>query len=217
MERWYLVRYGLARHVGRFAAGAADYSRGREVVVRSRRGTELGEVIAPASPPEFPTTDAPARVLRDAGDDDRDRGRRAQAERSARFASCRRVLEDGLWPIEVVNAEALLDDARTVIHYLGPHRLDVHGIRAVLRDLCRLDVVFEPVGPDAELSAAVPDDSPTHPADEGGCGSCGAGGGCGTEGGCGTADAAGAHGSCSGCAVKSLVSDSRRRTARALV
>lgn len=198
MARAYHVQFGLARQVGRFLADGGDYARGQAVVLTTRRGTELGTVLAEAgtveSAPEM------AEILRRAGADDLERARRAEAERHRRFDACRRVFDEGLWPIEPIDIEPLLDDDRAVLHYLGPHKLDLAGLRAALRVACGLDLVLEPVGRDA------PDPEPE--ADHG-CGSCGSeGGGCGSVG-CGsTSD--GHAGGCSGCSVGALVASKRR-------
>ena len=136
MERFFLIRYGLMGQVGRFAADPdAEFERVRTVIVRSHRGTELGEVLVEA--PEPSAADVPptgnARVLRSAGPDDLEHARRAGRERDDRFATCLRVFQDGVWPIDLIDVEPLLDDRRTVLHYLGPHRLDVDGVLAAFR------------------------------------------------------------------------------------
>lgn len=208
MERSYLIRYGMMGRVGRFAADpGAGYARGQAVVVRSHRGTELGEVLVEA--PEGVAADVPstgtARVLRVAGPEDAEAARRADRERGDRFAACERVFRDGVWPIELIDVEPLLDDRRTVLHYLGPHRLDVSGVLAAFRAGCDLDVMLEPVGRDIPDEA---DDSQPEPVDEHGCGSCGSseGGGCGSSGGgCGTSSSGG----CGDCGVKKLLSSRR--------
>lgn len=197
MERSYLIRYGMMGQVGRFAADpGARYDRGQTVVVRSHRGTEIGEVLIEVpvrSPAEIPPTGT-ARVLRAAGPGDVERARQAERERDDRFAACERVFSNGLWPIELIDVEPLLDDRRTVLHYLGPHRLDVSGVLAAFRAACDLDVMLQPVGrdlPDEDTSAGEPE--PEHA-----CGTCGSGGGgCGSGGGCGD------------CGVKKLL-DARR-------
>lgn len=194
MSTGYLVRYGAMRNVGRFAADqGAAYRRGDRVVVRSRRGEELGEVVSEA---EVPPTTTP-RVLRSASEGDANRARVASSERGARLESIERVFRDGEWPIVPIDAEPMLDDARTVLLYLGPHKLDASALAEALKLACGLDVVFEPVGLDSPEEALEEADH--------GCGSCGTGGGCGSGGGgCGTSG-----GGCDGCAVKSLVRDSR--------
>ena len=201
MGRAYLIRYGLARSLGRFeATSEAFFERGQAVVIRTHRGTELGEVLSEAPPSLASTTTAPAPILRPASPEDLERARRAADDRSAHFEACRSVFEDGVWPLELIDAEPLLDEGRTVIHYLGPHRLDASGLIAAFRDRCGLQVVLEPVGRDVPE----PEPEPEPEEESHGCGSCGSsGGGCGTGGGCGSGG---------GCTVKSLVAARRRVT-----
>lgn len=190
--RTYYVRHGAMRHVGRFAAeGDRAYGRGERVVVRSRRGEELGEVLAEV---EGASPGSP-RLLRVARADDLSRARVVAEDRSRRLAACERFFGEGQWPLELVDVEPMLDEGRTVLLYLGPHKLDAAGLAQALRDACGLDGVFEPIGLDAQDEPADAD------ADDHGGGSCGSGGGCGSSGGgCGTSS-----GGCEGCAVKSLV------------
>jgi cell fate regulator YaaT (PSP1 superfamily) len=192
MERVYLVRYGLARSMGRFRAASGALEPGRTVVIRTHRGTELGEILA-ESPPTPSTGAEPAPILRLATPEDLERARKVANDRSAHFEVCRAAFEDGAWPLELIDAEPLLDEGRTVLHYLGPHRLDASGLIAAFRDRCGLHVVLEPVGRDISEPEPEPEEESQ------GCGSCGSHeGGCGS-GGCGTA-----------CAVKSLVAARRR-------
>ncbi len=186
----FLVRYGLARHVGLFASEWEDHPRGQTVVVRSHRGTELGEVLLRR---EGPSSGGPgSRVLRVACAEDLDRARRLEEVRGGWLSACERVFRDGVWPLEVVDLEPLLDDRCAVLHYLGPHRLDVGPLRGILREAHGLDVVFEPVGPDVEFG-----ESSEVETDSGGCGA----GGCSAGG-----EAGSSCGSCSGCPAKSLAS-----------
>ena len=124
----------------------------------------------------------------------------AEADRPAHYSACREVFEGGTWPLELIDAEPLLDEGRTVLHYLGPHRLDASGLIAAFRARCGLDVVLEPAGPDVEEADPAPEPEP----DDHGCGSCGSsagGGGCGS-GGCGSCGSSSGSG---GCAVKAAV------------
>lgn len=191
MQHAYYVRYGLMGRVGRFLAPSEAFERGQSVVVETRRGRELGEVLLPAAPPA--ETGVPtSRVLRATTDDDLTRATRTRADRDRRFSLCQEVFQQGVWPFDLIDVEPLLDDGRTVVHYLGPHDLDVVGLLAAFRSVHDLDLVFEPVGRDAPDEAT--DIEPTNS----GCGGCGTGaGGCGT-GGCGS----GGHSGCSDCALK---------------
>ena len=207
-EKSYLIRYGVMSHVGRFPAlPTCDRSleRGQLVVIQTDRGLELGEVLiatdgqsathgtsaaaGPARPDgEDPISSVPpssTHVLRAAGPDDLSRSRSALATRSSRFSLCQRILDEGNWPWELVDVEPLLDGRSTVLHYLGPHQLDVASLRARFRVECAMDVVLEPIGPDVGPEFSEED---AHPDDAGGCGSCG----CGAGGGCGRTDGAAA-------------------------
>ena len=198
MGQSYLIRYGLARALGRFEATSGTFGRGQAVVIRTHRGTELGEVLSDA-PPALTSSPNPAPILRPAALEDLERARAVERDRPSHFEACRAVFEGGAWPLELIDAEPLLDEGRTVLHYLGPHRLDASGLVAAFRDLCGLDVVLEPVGRDAPEAEPEPEPEATAH----GCGSCGSsGGGCGTGGGCGSESG--------GCAVKSLVAARRR-------
>jgi cell fate regulator YaaT (PSP1 superfamily) len=205
MAVWYLVRYGLMGRVGRFASEQSGLERGQAVVIRSHRGTELGEVLIPVpATDDIAASAGPARVLRVADPDDLDRARCAERERAERFEVCRRVFADGIWPLELIDVESLLDDRRTVLHYLGPHHLDTSGLLSAFRSACNLDVMFEPAGVDV----SDPDEVSTeHTASAHGCGNCGREGGCGTGGGCGTSGAD-AHG-CASCGIKTLLAKRR--------
>lgn len=200
MEHAYYIRYGLMGRVGRFLAPSAALERGQSVVVQTHRGKELGEVLLPANPPSPADLSAPpngACVLRPTTDDDVTRATQAEADRERRFQLCEQVFREGVWPFDLIDVEPLLDDRRTVVHYLGPHDLDVSGLLTMFRSAHGLDLVFEAVGRDTPEES-----SPSHSETTGaGCGSCGTEGtGCGS-GGCGSA-AQGGTGGCSECALK---------------
>ncbi len=200
----YHVQFGQMRQVGRFVAELDGLERGQSVVVESSRGIELGRVVAETSAESV--AGPKPRIVRVAGSVDVERARTAEAQRNRQFDECRRVFEDGIWPIEPIDLEPLLEEGRAVLYYFGPHQLDVSGLRAAFLSACGLDLVFEPVGRDVPLTPE------PEPEAEHGCGDCGSGGGCGTGGGCGSSGE-GQGGGCSGCAVSTLVSSRRKSTA----
>lgn len=207
MDSLYWVRFGSWPQVGRFASDLPDLGRGRTVVVRSHRGTELGEVLIKIAPsPEDPSPSDPpeaAPILRVADRDDLARARQLESDRPRRFDDCQRVIRDRYREeLELVDVESLLDDRRTVLHYLGPHKLDVCELFATFRSACEIDAVFEPVGRD------VPDHPEADADGHGrGCGDCGSGGGCSSAPGS-------TRGGCSDCGVKKLIASRRPLVAR---
>jgi hypothetical protein len=205
-DRSYLIRYGVMRHVGRFSAlpvRESSLERGQFVVIQTDRGVELGEVLIALDGRSVPGRDLPgdttsgpggeelphdvpvatSRVLRVAGADDFSLAKSAEELRPSRFSLCQRILHEGNWPWPLVDVEPLLDGRATVLHYLGPHHLDVAPLRARFRVECDIDVVLEPVGDD--LKSELPAGDAHDDGEEGGCGSCG----CSDGGGCGSASA----------------------------
>ena len=248
-----LIRYGIMSYVGRFSAASvrdAGLERGRLVVIQTDRGLELGEVLSVLDGQPLPNRDEPRgpispancedgitgsapgspHIVRLAGPDDLVRSRDADETRASRFSLCERILQEGNWPWPLVDVEPLLDGRATVLHYLGPHQIDVASLRARFRVECDLDVILEPVGSD-------PGDEPVD-ADEqdhdtgGGCGSCGCsdGGGCGSgsapvpanhhdheaaesvAGGCSPKQ----HSGCSSCGISRLKAEWSRTKARSV-
>jgi len=211
MPHQILIRYGLMNQVGQFSSDTDQYVRGQTVVIRSHRGTELGEVLLalpPGSASNVAEPESPTRVLRVAEPADLALALQADQSRPSRFELCAQVVQERDWPLELIDVEPLLDDRRTVLHYLGPHRLDLAEILATFRDRCNMEVMLEAVGRD--LAEEEDEAAANEEADSGGCGSCGSGGsaGCGSGGGCGSGDGGG----CSTCGVKSLLAARRRKS-----
>jgi PSP1 C-terminal conserved region len=182
-EPAYLIRYGVMGYVARFRASpecGGSLERGQAAVIQTDRGIELGEVLAVLDEPDLAPPLDQQSVLRPADPEDLARSRHAESIRSDRFALCQRVLREGDWPWELIDVEPMLDDRATVLHYLGPHRLDAAILRARFRMTCEFDIVLEPVGIDADAEDVAWDDEPHGDHDHGGCGDCGAGG-CGSR------------------------------------
>jgi hypothetical protein len=224
-ESSYLVRYGSMGHIGRFvlepATGFVPH-RGQEVVIRTHRGEEVGEVLArvDASPD-------PARtlLLRPATAQDLENARRCSLLRAERFGVCERILDEAGWPVELIDVETLPDQDTTVIHYLGPRDLDMALLRARFRGSSGFDVLFEPAGLDPGPSPA---GVPTAVGEEraGRCGDCNcSGGGCGAadryaseppDGDSSTAKVSSnlcdesAHSGCTSCGISKLMAGKRR-------
>lgn len=209
-EPVYVVRYGTWNHLGRFVAASDDppLPRSQQVVIRTARGLELGEVLAGPQRGTDEAADgangAGSRIVRPATLADRQAAEASRSHRSACLAACQAVFGTGTWPIEFLDAECLpaLDGQpmRALLSYLGPHDLDTAGLVELFRERFGLHVAFEPVGQDVpeDDEADADADADGHDAHGCGSGSCGSGG-CGSGGGCGTAG-----GGCSGCAVAGL-------------
>ena len=180
----YLLGYGRAGDFGRFRAAAPlTLRRGERAVVRTPRGLEVGRVLRPAAPGHaafLPNTTV-GRLLRPLTPADEAAAERA-AERSASLFERGRSCAAGLGlPLELLDAEVLLDGANAALHVLRLAECDVRPVVSTLsRELAVQIHLVDLAGPAAE----------EH--DEHGCGRCGSAGGCGScgSGGCGSCGSA---------------------------
>ncbi len=185
-DREYVISYGLLGDFGRFRpAGALDCRRGDRAVVRSHRGLEVGQVLCPATArharllPQAPA----GTLLRLATEEDEraaERGRRLGQEV---FEEARRRAESLGLPLEVIDAEVLLDSDCVVLHFVRWADGDLRDLVSALSKHFSMHVLLQ------DLTKA----DAAH--EEHGCGSCGSGG-CGSDG-CGSNGCGTGCGSCS--------------------
>ncbi|MFI5460107.1 MAG: stage 0 sporulation family protein [Isosphaerales bacterium] len=138
MAQTYVVRYGRMRLLGE-CTGLPDHDhpRGQQVVVRSDRGTELGDVLCPVS--ERTTQylpDAPkGEILRLATQEDRDHEARLAEDRKPVFATCEELIAKRRLQMNLVDLEMLHGRERVVFYYLAEKRVD---FRDLVKDLARV-------------------------------------------------------------------------------
>ena len=198
----YLIRYGLMGHIGQFRASddpGSIFHRGQVVVIRSNRGVEMGEVLTdcgdpglsdPAGGVSFPQEAISSRtaaagrpnLYRAAGSEDFLRALQVDELQPDRFSMCKRILDEDGWPWELLDVEPLLDGETIVLHYLGPHDVDVADLRVRFRMLADIDIVLEPVGIDIAIDHPAASDGQRQC--DSGCGSSGCGSGGYDGGGC---------------------------------
>jgi cell fate regulator YaaT (PSP1 superfamily) len=132
----WIVRHGAMRLLGEFEPEGGPYERGCEVVVRTERGLELGEVLCPASSRTLELIAEPAngRIVRPLNEEDlqqqagmRDLERR-ELDTCIRFARERRL------QMELVDVEHLFGGERIVFYFLAEKRVD---FRELVKDLAR--------------------------------------------------------------------------------
>jgi len=183
--RSFIVSYGTAGYFERFAPLEGEqFARGARVLVKSRRGVELGLVLCPATAglEQFFHDQPQGQLLRLVTPTD-------EAElaelRAAALTACdraRRLSSQLELPLEIVDVEALLEPRTFIFHFLG----NSGDYRVLVSRLSKeFDVYVELLSLNGEFPAE-PEGCPECGSTEGG-GCSTEGGGCGTDGGCGTA------------------------------
>jgi cell fate regulator YaaT (PSP1 superfamily) len=110
--------------------------RGQRVVIRSDRGTELGEILCPATEKTSSYLDGPAtgEVLRSAtGEDIEHQANQSLAQEGA-FATCQELIAHRRLCMKLVDVEIILGRERIVFYYLAEKRVD---FRELVKDLAR--------------------------------------------------------------------------------
>ena len=137
MSSQFVVRYGAMRTLGEFAARESNtYPRGTQVVIRSDRGLEIGEVLSAAGArTDELLPDAPhGEILRAAtAEDEAESGRLHQGER-AEFETAERCIRERNMPMQLVDVEHLFGGERIVFYYQAEKRVD---FRDLVKDLAR--------------------------------------------------------------------------------
>ena len=137
MTKSFVVRYGQMRYLGEFAGlPEQEHPRGQRVVVRSDRGTELGEVLCPATDRTAPFLENPVRgdILRAATLEDLAAEPRLTELQTKGFETCREFIAHRRLQMDLVDVETLLGGERMVFYYLAEKRVD---FRELVKDLAR--------------------------------------------------------------------------------
>jgi hypothetical protein len=180
----YLLSYGRLGDFGRFRARKPLVcSRADRAVVRSHRGLEVGEVLraATARHAKFLPNTSVGQLLRLVNATDEEALAKSRKLSQAVFARAARLGQELALPLEVVDAEVLLDGEHGVIHLLRSQECDVRPFVSTLSRDFELHVTL------ADLTrplVAQPEQEEGGCGREGcghgGCSSCGSGGGCST-------------------------------------
>src|SRR5439155_25791552 len=148
----YLLSYGSAGDFGRFhSVKPVSCRRGDRAVVHSARGLEIGTVLCPTAPGHaryLPNTSV-GQLLRIASADDERMAAQMRSRAQAVFDDGRDAAAALELPLEILDAEVLLDGQRAVIYHVNWAECDVrplvsglskrHALQIEMHDLSRVD------------------------------------------------------------------------------
>ena len=204
MAAWHLVRFGAMGLVGRFrSADSALYPRRARVVVRSRRGLEIGEVLAPLEESNGTST-APATrpitrfvpeesaashqeseegsILRGMTVEDELLQARLAKTRLQALNSCESLLHERQLPATLLDVEQLFDGSSLLFYFLGDVPEEVETLTAELAEAYEAtaqtrkfaETLTEGCGPGCGTEEAMGQGCTT-------CSTCAVSGACGTK------------------------------------
>ena len=122
------------RVLGASESGAV---RGQCVVIRSDRGTELGEVLCQATEKTSSYLDRPAigEILRTATEEDLEHQAIHTVAQEGAFATCQELIARRRLQMKLIDVEIILGRERIVFYYLAEKRVD---FRELVKDLARV-------------------------------------------------------------------------------
>jgi cell fate regulator YaaT (PSP1 superfamily) len=123
----YVVRHGVMRNLGVFSSRANElFARGMQVIARTQRGLEVGEVLCEANELALANLQDPknGQILRERNDDDAGELRRLMEQQKHEHAVCQRHVEELQLDMRLVDVERIYGGERVVVYYLAEDRID---------------------------------------------------------------------------------------------
>lgn len=150
MEPRFVVRYGSTRFVAEFGSkGRENFPRGREVVVRTERGLEVGEVLCLASDRtrEFlGASDARGQILRELNEEDSHKRDELRLRERDEFVACAAIIAEHKLQMQLVDVEHLFGGERLICYYVSENRIDFRELVKALAGKFRLRVEMRQIG-----------------------------------------------------------------------
>ncbi len=123
----YVVRHGVMRNLGVFSSRGSDlFARGVQVIARTQRGLEVGEVLCEANELALANLQDPknGQILRERNTDDAGELRRLMEQQKHEHATCQRHIEELQLDMRLVDVERIYGGERVVVYYLAEDRID---------------------------------------------------------------------------------------------
>jgi cell fate regulator YaaT (PSP1 superfamily) len=127
----YVVRYGTMRSLGVMSSRGGDrHGRGTQVVARTNRGMEVGEVLCEATEHAVASLKKPShgQILRAMSADDLNEAFHIRAQEPDEFETCKKIVAELKLGMELVDMEHLFGGERIVIYYLAEERIDFRDL-----------------------------------------------------------------------------------------
>lgn len=115
------------RMLGVFTTSRGElFARGAQVVARTDRGLEVGEVLCEAAEDAVAGLNEPGKgqILRSATSDDKLEVERLRTQQEREASACERLISEMQLPMQLVDVEHIFGGERVVVYYLSETRVD---------------------------------------------------------------------------------------------
>lgn len=145
----YVVRYGAMRLLGVFSAPAGrECLRGMNVIARTDRGLEIGDVLCGATPEALASIKDPGagQILREMTGEDRNELAKLRGRAKEQFNICRQHIERLGLKMQLVDVEHVFGGERIVIYYLAESRVDFRELVRTLASEFQTRIEMRQIG-----------------------------------------------------------------------
>lgn len=145
----FVVRYGAMRNLGLFVAqDKEDFARGTEIIARTDRGLEAGEILCEATEETIEHLHEPrqGQILRRMTHDDAHEIARIQDQREDKFQTCVRCIKKLGLPMHLVDVEHIFGGERIVVYYLADGRVDFRELVKMLASEFQTRIEMRQIG-----------------------------------------------------------------------
>lgn len=150
MPAQYIVRYSSLRHLGEFTAKDEQrFARYSEVIVRTDRGVEWGQVLCESDEQarkRLGRNSSKGRILREASDNDHrildDANRTAREE----FDGCGEMITERKLQMQLVDVEHVFGGERLIFYYIAEKRVDFRELVRALASKFRTRIEMRQIG-----------------------------------------------------------------------
>jgi cell fate regulator YaaT (PSP1 superfamily) len=133
----YVARHGATRVLGEFTPPEGQlFGRGDNVVLKTDRGQEVGEILCPATSQLVAMLPDPSRgqIVRRMTEEDRAKAEAIRAKKQLEFERATEHVHGRRLQMQIVDVEHLFGNERVVFYFLAEKRVD---FRELVKDLAR--------------------------------------------------------------------------------
>jgi cell fate regulator YaaT (PSP1 superfamily) len=133
----YVVRHGVMRNLGVFGTRSGEtYARGMQVIARTQRGLEAGEVLCEATDHVLANMTDPkgGQILHEQTEEDQRELRRLAEQEQREHDICRNEIAALGLDMQLVDIERLYGGERVIVYYLAEGRID---FRQLVKNLAK--------------------------------------------------------------------------------
>lgn len=145
----YIVRYGLMRILGVMnSRNGTEFRRGMEVIVRSDRGLEVGQVLCEATDDALSHLDRPAigQIVRQVTNGDTGTIDSLDTARKYKLSSCQKHITTLNLDMKLVDVESLFGGERLIVFYLSDDRVDFRELVKLLASEFQTRIEMKQIG-----------------------------------------------------------------------